>query len=308
MEIQRLTGFFGAEITGADLRDPAQFDAIRQAFIDHSLIVLRDQDITPEDHLAFARRFGPINVNRFFTPLSTHPEIALVVKEADQTGAIGENWHTDHAYDQVPALGSILHGIEIPPYGGDTAFASTVAAYEALSDRFKQMLEGLHAWHSSRHVFGTEAQHSDASRSGRIGNAESATQDALHPVVIRHPLSGRPSLFVNPQFTTRIDGLSEIESRAILSAIYEHLARPEFQARVRWHPGDVTMWDNRATWHKAINDYHGHRRYMHRVTVEGVPLHAAVATSDRSQTPHKRTAGQRNGRPAVATDTRQAQS
>ncbi len=275
MEIQRLTGLFGAEISGADLRDPAQFPAIQQAFIDHSVIVLRDQSISPDDHLAFARKFGDINVNRFFKPLSSHPEIALVVKEPDQTGAIGEEWHTDHAYDDEPALGSILHGIDIPPQGGDTVFASTCAAYDALSPRFREMLAGLRAWHSSRHVFGADAADSDSAKSGRIANAAAATQDVLHPVVIRHPLSGRRSLFVNPQFTTRIEGLSAIESRAILGAIYEHCQKPEFQARVRWHPGDVTMWDNRATWHKAINDYHGYRRYMHRVTVEGCALDPA---------------------------------
>ncbi|WP_137702064.1 TauD/TfdA dioxygenase family protein [Marimonas lutisalis] len=275
MDIKRLTGLFGAEIFGADIRDPNQFDDIRQAFVDHSVITLRGQTITPEDHLAFARRFGAININRFFAPLNSHPEISLVVKEADQTGAVGEEWHTDHAYDTEPATGSILHAIDIPPHGGDTIFASTTAAYDALSEPFKRMLEGLHAWHSSRHVFGADVADTDSARTGRIGNAHLATQDVLHPVVIRHPLSGRKSLFVNPQFTTRIEGLSPIESRHILGAIYEHCQKPEFQARVRWQPGDVTMWDNRATWHKAINDYQGYRREMHRITVEGCALVAA---------------------------------
>jgi taurine dioxygenase len=265
----------GAEIFDADLRDPNQVPAIRDAFTKYSVITLRGQTITPDDHLTFARRFGPINVNRFFTALDTHPEIAIVLKEADQTGAIGEEWHTDHAYDQIPAMGSILHAIQTPPYGGDTVFVSMGAAYEGLSDTFRDMLDGMRAWHSSRHVFGEVQASSDSAKSGRIGNAEQATQDALHPVVISHPLSGRKGLFVNPQFTTRIDGMSQAESDAILNMIYAHCQKPEFQARVRWHDGDVTMWDNRATWHKAINDYHGHRRYMHRVTVEGVELTAA---------------------------------
>lgn len=272
MQITPLTGLLGAEITGADLRDPDQFEDIRAAFVRYSVIVLRDQTITPDDHLAFARRFGPINVNRFFKALDTHPEIAVVVKEKDQTGAIGEVWHTDHSYDTEPALGSILHGIEIPPHGGDTVFVSMGAAHDALSERFRDMLDGLHAWHSSRHVFGAAIREAEATRTGRIGNAEAATQDALHPVVIRHPLSGRRGLFVNPQFTTRIDGLEPAESDAILGVLHAHCQQPEFQARVRWRPGDVTMWDNRATWHKAINDYHGHRRFMHRVTVEGCAL------------------------------------
>ncbi|MGB0927406.1 MAG: TauD/TfdA dioxygenase family protein [Pikeienuella sp.] len=272
MQIIPLTGNLGAEILGADLRDEAQFADIQQAFADYAVVTIRSQDITPDDHLTFARRWGEINVNRFFSALESHPEIAIVLKEPEQTGAIGEQWHTDHSYDQVPALGSILHAIETPPYGGDTVFCAMAAAYEGLSDRFKAMIGELHAWHSSRHVFGASQAKSEAAKTGRIGNAEKATQDALHPVVIRHPLSGRPSLFVNPQFTTHIDGLSAPESDAILSMLYQHCQRPEYQCRVRWRTGDVTMWDNRATWHKAINDYQGHRRYMHRVTVEGVPL------------------------------------
>ena len=272
MQILPLTGVFGAEIIGADLRDPAQFGEIEQAFSDHSVITIRNQSISPDDHLAFARRFGEINVNRFFAALETHPEIALVLKEPDQKQAIGEVWHTDHSYDQIPALGSILHAIETPASGGDTVFISMSAAYDALSDRFKDILHDLKAWHSSRHVFGAQSQSDETAKSGRIGNQDLANQDALHPMVIKHPLSGRPGLYVNPQFTTGIDGLNKEESGAILQMLYTHCQRPEFQCRVRWSAGDVTMWDNRATWHKAINDYPGHRRYMHRVTVEGCAL------------------------------------
>ena len=275
MEIIPLTGGLGAEIFGVDLKQDAHFAEIQAAFARYSVISIRSQTLSPDDHLAFARRWGEINVNRFFTALDTHPEIAIVVKEADQKGAIGENWHTDHAYDTVPAMGSILYAIETPPYGGDTVFCSMGAAYDALSDRFKTLLGGLNAWHSSRHVFGATQSNAETSKTGRIGNADAATQDALHPMVIKHPLSGRSGLFVNPQFTTQIDGLSKSESDAILQMLYTHCQKPEFQCRVRWRDGDLTMWDNRATWHKAINDYHGHRRYMHRVTVEGVPLEAA---------------------------------
>jgi len=275
MQIVPLTGLLGAEIFGADMKNAAQVAEIKSAFADHSVVVIRDQTLTPDDHLRFARHFGEINVNRFFKAHEHHPEIALVVKEADQTGAIGEEWHTDHAYDQLPAMGSILHAIEVPPYGGDTVFASMGAAYDGLSDAFKELLHGLKAWHSSRHVFGAAQAGSEQSSSGRLGNAEAATQDALHPVVIKHPLSGRTGLYVNPQFTTQIDGMSRAESDAILQMLYAHCQKPEYQARVRWRTGDVTMWDNRATWHKAINDYHGHRRYMHRVTVEGCALTAA---------------------------------
>lgn len=274
MEVVPLTGELGAELLGADVRRDDEFDAIQAAFIEHSVIVIRDQRLTPEEHLAFARRWGPVNVNRFFQRLDSHPEIAIVLKEPDQREVIGEGWHTDHSYDNAPALGSILHAIETPAYGGDTVFCSMASAYDALSDRFKELLSGLYAWHSSRHVFGDSQADTESVKSGRLGNAALAVQDALHPVVIVHPLSGRKGLYVNPVFTTRIDGLSQAESDGLLAILFQHCNRPEFQCRVRWRAGDITMWDNRATWHKAVNDYHGHRRYMHRVTLEGCALQA----------------------------------
>jgi len=278
MHILPLTGSLGAEITGADICNPVQFPALQEAFARHSVIVIRGQQhASRQDHLAFARRFGTINVNRFFKPVDGHPEIATVLKEADQKAAVGEGWHTDHSYDQEPAMGSILHAIEMPPYGGDTVFASMAQAYDMLSPAMQAFLETLSAWHSSSHVFGAAAANSEAARSGRLGNAEAATQTVRHPVVIRHPLSGRKCLYVNPVFTTRIDQLSAPESDALLQMLYTHCQRPELQCRVRWQQGDITMWDNRATWHKAINDYHGFRRLMHRITVEGCALEAAGA-------------------------------
>ena len=272
MEVRPLTGGLGAEIIGADIRNAGQFAEIHDAFSEYSVIVLRGQNVSPEEHLKFARRFGPINVNRFFKPVDGHPEIATVLKEKDQKQAVGEGWHTDHSYDLKPAMGSILHALEMPPFGGDTLFVSMAAAYEALSSKMRRFLDGLSAVHSSRHVFGAKTQDSEAAKSGRLGNADAATQDAVHPVVITHPLSGRRGLYVNPVFTTHIQGLTDDESEAMLAMLYEHCKKPEFQCRVRWQVGDVTMWDNRATWHKAINDYHGFRRLMHRITVDGVAL------------------------------------
>lgn len=277
MEVSPLSGGLGAEVLGADVRRSEDFEVIHEAFVQHSVIVLRDQDCAPEDHLAFARRFGPVNVNRFFQPVEGYPEIAMVLKEKDQKQAIGEGWHTDHSYDEMPAMGSILRAIEVPPIGGDTLFVSMAAAYEALSPALRSFLDGLTAVHSSRHVFGASVQDSEASVSGRLGNARAATQDARHPVVITHPLSGRRGLYVNPVFTTHIEELASEESDAILAMLYEHCKQPEFHCRLRWRVGDIAMWDNRATWHKAINDYHGHRRLMHRVTVAGVGLTAAAA-------------------------------
>lgn len=277
MKIQPLTSALGAEILGADVRRAEDFEAIFAAFVEHSVIVLRDQDCTPEEHLTFARRFGPVNVNRFFRPVEGHPEIATVLKEKDQTEAIGEGWHTDHSYDEMPAMGSILRAIEVPPVGGDTLFVSMAAAYEALSPAMRRFLDGLTAVHSSRHVFGAAIQDTEAATSGRLGNAAAATQEARHPLVITHPLSGRRGLYVNPVFTTHIEELGPDESDAVLAMLYAHCRQPEFHCRLRWRADDIAIWDNRATWHKAVNDYHGHRRLMHRVTVAGVALAAAQA-------------------------------
>ena len=274
MEIKPLTGALGAEILGADIRKPGQFEAIFEAFSEHAVVVIRDQQISPDDQIDFAERIAPINVNRFFKKVPGYDKVAMVLKEADQKKAIGEDWHTDHSYDIEPAQCSILHCIETPETGGDTTFSSMYSAFDALSDGLKDTLRGLKAWHSSRHVFGAKEVSAETTKTGRIGNSEAATQDSLHPCIIRHPLSGREALYVNPQFTTHFDGWTQAESRPLIRFLERHATQPEHTCRVRYRPGTVVMWDNRATWHKATNDYHGHRRLMHRVTVEGVALTA----------------------------------
>jgi len=274
LEIRPLAGTVGAEIVGVDLAAPLSDGTIAdvtRALGEHGVVVFRDQSLTPEQHIATARQFGEVNVNRFFAHAPGYPEIAMVSKEPDQTVNIGGGWHTDHSYDQIPALGSMLFAREVPPSGGDTLFASTCAAYDALSDGLKQTLAGLSAVHSSRHVFGKKRDGLE----GRIGNPELATQDAIHPVVITHPISGRKSLFVNPGFTLRFDGWTAEESKPLLSYLYQHTARPEFTCRLRWRNGTLAFWDNRATWHYALNDYQGQRRLMHRITIEGAALHKA---------------------------------
>jgi taurine dioxygenase len=272
LDVHPLSGTTGAEIGGVDLGQPlsdATIEGIRGVLAEYGVVVFRDQTLTPEQHIAAARRFGEININRFFAHADGHPEIALVSKEPDQVDNIGGGWHTDHSYDDRPALGSMLYAREVPPSGGDTLFASMYAAYDALSDGLKQTLSGLRAVHSSRHVFGVERP----GMKGRIGNSELATQDAIHPVVITHPDSGKQALYVNPGFTLRFDGWTAEESLPLLRYLYQHAARPEFTCRLRWRNGSLAFWDNRSTWHYALNDYHGQRRMMHRITIEGVPLH-----------------------------------
>lgn len=269
----------GAYVSDVDLNSLQDQDAhfIKESLGEHGVLFFRNQAITPEAHVKFAERFGKININRFFKPTEEHPKIAEVRKEPEQSKNIGEQWHTDHSYDQIPALGSILVARELPHTGGDTLFASMFAAYNGLPDELKKRLHGLTATHSSRHAFGPSAYKDKDSKEliGRLGNTDAAQQDAVHPVVIKHPISGKSAIYVNPDFTIKINELSETDSMALLAQLYEHCQKPVFQHRFQWEAGSVAFWDNRATWHKALNDYPGQRRLMHRITVEGVALEAS---------------------------------
>lgn len=266
----------GAEIKGVDLAgkiQDEQFAEIKKAYDDYGVIFFHGQKLRPEDHIAFAERWGEINVNRFFAAVDGYPMIAKVLKEPDQKTNIGGGWHTDHSYDQVPAMGSILYALETPKVGGDTIFASMERAYEGLSDGLKETLSGMQAVHSSRHVFGAgRGQNQRAVVDERIGNPDLATQDAVHPVVLTHPRTGRKLLYVNPGFTTHFLGWTQEESKPLLDYLYEHAGRPEYTHRFSWGDGSIAFWDNLATWHRAVNDYHGERRLMHRITIEGQSL------------------------------------
>jgi taurine dioxygenase len=276
IRVMPLSAHLGAEIGGVDLTAPVSGQAMTEilhAFGEYGVVFFRDQQLTPEQHVAFAERFAPIDINRFFAAVPGYPMIAEVRKEPEQTRNIGGGWHTDHSYDEVPALGSMLYAREVPQTGGDTLFASMYAAYDALSDGLKATIEGLRACHSSRHVFGAEAAARRGDLNGRIGNPELATQDAVHRVVIRHPETGRKALYVNPGFTLRFEGWTDDESRPLLDYLYRHAVRPEFTCRFRWRDGSLALWDNRSTWHFAVNDYHGERRLLHRITIQGTPLH-----------------------------------
>ena len=274
IEVVPVSGGVGVEVHNVDIKrgiDAGTFDELRAAFVEHGLIFLRDQDITPDEHIAFAKRWGEININRFFPRLDGYDQIATVTKEPDQTTNIGGGWHTDHSYDHVPAMGSILIARETPPVGGDTLFACMYTAYDTLSDGLKQTLEDMKAVHSSRHIFGEQSSYRDTMKD-RFSNPEDATQDAVHPVVITHPESGRKALYVNPGFTLHFDGWTAAESKPLLDYLYAHAVQLEHTTRFHWAPGSIAFWDNRCTWHYALNDYHGARREMHRITIEGSPI------------------------------------
>lgn len=267
----------GAEVGDIDLTSLTDADAteLSQLWAEYGVLFFRNQHLTPEQHLDFARKFAAIDVNRFFAAVEDHPEIAMVLKEPDQQENIGGGWHTDHSYDQAPARGSILLAREVPPTGGDTRFLSVAAAYEELSDGLKQTLEGLEAVHSNEHIFGA-----DSLRRRKMGNRLANPQNvgsATHPVVVAHPLTGQKLLYVNPGFTRHFVGWTRDESLALLNYLYEHMRQERFTYQFQWEPGSIAMWDNRSTWHWALNDYQGHRRLMHRITVAGETLAAATA-------------------------------
>ena len=270
IEIKELDGGVGVEIHGVDIKklSNSQFSSIRDAFVKYGLIFFREQSITPDQHIEFAERWGEININRFFAKVEGYEKIAEVLKEEDQELNIGGAWHTDHSYDDVPAMGSILVAKEVPDQGGDTLFANMYKAYEDLSDGFKETLSNLKAIHSSRHVFGEQSSYGEQTNN-QIRNPELATQDAIHPVIITHPESGKKALYVNPSFTIGIEGWSKEESRALLDFLYSQAVSEENITRFKWKKDSIAFWDNRCTWHYALNDYPGKRRLMHRITVEG---------------------------------------
>ena len=272
IEVRPVAGALGAEVCGVDLGDALsdeQVDTLRRAFLDHQVIFFRDQSLDPDSHKEMGRRFGDLNIHGYYESLPGHPEILPVLKEPEATGNIGGVWHSDVTYLPAPALGSILYALEVPPAGGDTMFASQYLAYETLSDGMKEMLEGLRAIHSSD-IFTNKARRDvvNATRTTKLNEVDE-TVESSHPVVRTHPETGRKCLFVNGAFTRRIDGWTAEESRPLLDYLYRQAARPEFTCRFRWEQGSIAFWDNRCTQHYALNDYQGHRRSMHRVTLEG---------------------------------------
>ncbi len=275
MRITKSEGGVGAHVDEVDLSkltadQTAELDA---AWAEHGVLFYRDQHLTPEQHIEFATRFAEVDINKFFKKVEGHPQIAQVAKEADQEVNIGGAWHTDHSYDLAPARGSILLAREVPPIGGDTLFANVADAYEELSEGMKTTLESLRAIHTNADVFGANTEY--AKKTGdRIANPEGVST-VTHPVVVAHPQSGRKLLYLNLAFTRYFEGWTREESKPLLEFLYGHVSQERFTTRFAWQPGSIAMWDNRSTWHWALNDYQGHRRLMHRVTIKGEELTAA---------------------------------
>lgn len=280
MRIKPITGFFGAEIEDVDLGrdlDGPTSQALRQALAKHLVLVLRGQALDVERHRALVRVFGEAVVNPYAPGPPEHPEMTYIVKEADERGGVfGGGWHTDLSFLDQPPGGSILYSIEVPPYGGDTVFCSQQAAWDNLPEPLRDLIEHRSAAHVGKPYgirWAPPLEEQSMKGKTRRGDPD-ADRERMHPMVLVHPLTGRKGLYINPTYTMRLDGMNEEMSRPILEQLFAHCALPEHCLRLSWQKDMVVIWDNYATQHYAINDYHGFRREMRRATFNNEGLAA----------------------------------
>ncbi len=282
--LRPLAGALGAEIAGVDLSRPLeteQHDELLRAFARYFVLLFRDQALSPERQIAATRLFGPPLTLPFIAPHPDHPEIIRVLKEADEEriATFGGTWHSDFSFLPEPPLGSLLYALEVPAYGGDTLWSNMAAVFDSLSPGLQRCLQGLSAVHSGATIHGTRTAGLAGlrlSRSVRMDRGNPAADfETEHPVVCRHPASGRQALFVNPVYTQRFAGMTEAESRPLLDYLQSQVERPEFTCRIRWTAGSLAVWDNRVTQHLAVNDYDGTRRLLHRTAVAGAKPRSA---------------------------------
>jgi taurine dioxygenase len=269
-EIRPIAGALGAEISGVDLSndlDDGTIARIRRARLDHLVIFFRDQRLKPDRFLTFARSFGEVIEYPFIKGIEGFPEITPVIKLEHERINFGGLWHSDTTYLEYPPMGTMLIAREVPPFGGDTLFANMYLAYETLSPGMRRLLDGLVAVNSSAKADVTKTRE-DRIREGAKPSAH-REYIAKHPVVRTHPETGRKALYINGGHTVRFKDMSEEESLPLLQFLFAHQQRPEFTCRFRWEVGSIAFWDNRCAQHNPINDYHGYRRVMHRVTLAG---------------------------------------
>jgi taurine dioxygenase len=268
--VRAVTASIGAEISGVDLSRPLDDDTwqgIADAFHRHLVLFFRGQPLSPDEQVAFARRFGRVEPHPFAKPHPSHPELTVLDQTTPETDGTN-SWHSDSTFMEEPPLGSVLQAVQLPPVGGDTCWASMYAAYDALSEPIRSLLDHVTAVHDITEPL---------EWSIRGGHTTTADVEAMrrawppveHPAVRTHPVTGRRALFVNRNFTTRLCGLTDRENTMLLSHLFQHVERPDFQVRFRWEPNSVAIWDNRCTQHYAVPDYTGHRRIMHRVMIQG---------------------------------------
>jgi len=264
-----VAGAIGAEIIGVDLAaavDDETVAEIRRALLEHCVVFFREQFLAPEAFLAFARRIGEPVEYPFVQGIDGFPEIIAVTKLPHETVNFGGIWHSDTVYLERPPMGTLLLAREVPPYGGDTLFASMYAAFDALSPGMQRALENLRAVNTSALADVSKTREDRMRDHGRAGEKEYVAE---HPVVRVHPETGRKALYVNVAHTQRFVDMTEDESRPLLRFLFEHAVRPEFTCRFQWRVGSIALWDNRCAMHNPVNDYHGHTRSMHRITLAG---------------------------------------
>ena len=274
IEIKPLTPVIGAEMLGIDLcgqLSDDDIDMIREALNVHQVLFFRDQPLTPDQHLAFGRRFGELHVHPSTRALPRDQWQELLPIEVDENSGQnpGGRWHADVTCDEKPPYASILHLTTVPECGGDTMFSSMYKAYEALSEPMKKYLGQLTATHDGAPGYHHLQEKNQRQEKNQWQREKSVYPRTSHPIVATHPYSGRKMLYVNSVFTTHIDGVPKAESDAILNFLYEHVDRPEFQCRFRWETNSIAFWDNRACQHLAIWDYRPARRSGLRVTIRG---------------------------------------
>lgn len=264
LDIRPMTPSIGAEVTGVDLSGPpdaGQRSELDKAFLEYKVLFFRDQHITTDEHVAFCRQFGELEVHPFVPSKPGHPEVMVLISNEQRRG--NENtWHSDVTWRAEPSLGSMLRAIELPDNGGDTLFANMEAAYEGLGDAMQERLLGLTAVHDFTRVFGRQS-------SDKFAELREKYPPAEHPVIRTHPVTGRRSIYVNAAFTSHIVGLEPDESRMLLEYLYRQAAIPEYQCRFRWEPDSLALWDNRCVQHYAVSDYYPAKRMMERVTIAG---------------------------------------
>ncbi len=281
IEVKPIAGALGADIGNVDLGnlDDETFGEIKTAWLEHLVVFFHRQNISPEQQIALAKRFGEIHHHPFMKGMAEYPDILEIIKEEGDTKAFGEVWHTDQMFNPKPAKATMLYAKETPDAGGDTMFANMYLAYETLSDAMKEMLKSVRTWNvGDRKKLQKGGAMGPPARDGRYtGNDKMAAKvrdpgdlqtECAHPIVRTHPETGRKALYISSH-TQTLDGFKEGEARPILDFLAEHAIHPEFTCRFRWEVGALAIWDNRCTQHRALNDYPGKRRRMHRITIAG---------------------------------------
>ena len=270
IKVRQLSGSIGAEISGIDLRQDLNPDSaqwLRQKFLDHLVIFLRDQHLSLDQYMAFAKAMGEPTEYPFVKGLDGYPCIIEVKKLEHETVNFGGIWHSDTSYLDIPPMGSMLLGREIPPFGGDTIFANQYLAWETLTPTMQSMLEGLVGINSSAKADVSKTREDRMSSNGKAGDR--SEYRSLHPLVRVHPETARKALYVNVAHTVGIEGLSEQESQSLLMFLFAHQVKVELTCRFAWQVDSLAFWDNRCAQHNPVNDYHGYRRVMHRITLSG---------------------------------------